>query len=112
MLAAVPDYVWLPVVAVLYAVVEVLKAVALRIAARKVETAADRVEAKLTDVHTLVNSQRGATLKALAVALRATASHRPTPETLAAADAAEKESQEHDARQARVDAEEKPDAPG
>lgn len=102
-LAAMPEYVWLPVVALIYAVVEVLKAFALKIAARKVETAASRVEAKVDTVHLLVNSERGAMLAALAVAMRTIAIDRPSPATVAAAERAERVSREHEEQQARVD---------
>ncbi len=110
-LASMPDYVWLPVVALIYAVVEVLKAVALKIAARKVETAADRVESKVDTVHLLVNSERGAMLAALAVAMRTIATDRPGPATEAAAERAELVSREHEEQQAKVNARETPNAP-
>jgi len=100
----VPEYVWIPVVALIYAAVEVLKALALKIAARKVAHAADRVERKVEDVHTLVNSERGAMLAALAVAMRTIATDRPTPSTIAAAERAERVSREHEEQQAKVDA--------
>ena len=56
------------------------------------------------DTHTLVNSQRGATLRALAVALRIIARDRPTPENVAAAERAEHDSRDHETEQAKVDA--------
>ena len=45
----------------------------------------------------LVNGAHGATLKALAIALRVIASERQTPENVAAADAAEAASAQHEA---------------
>ncbi len=54
--------------------------------------------------HALVNSERGVTLRALAVALRIIATDRPSTENTAAARAAEKASAEHEGRQAQADA--------
>jgi hypothetical protein len=59
---------------------------------------------KLDTIHVLVNSKLGAVLRSLAIALRQNAIDRPTPENLKAAEDAENDTREHDAKQAAVDA--------
>jgi hypothetical protein len=56
------------------------------------------------DTHMLVNSQRGATLRALALALRNIAEVRPSADNLAAASKAERDCMDHETEQAKVDA--------
>ncbi len=102
-----PDYVWLALAAFIYALVELTKSSALKLAARKVEVAATRVEDKLGDVHTLVNSDHGKTLEALAVSLRTIAHLHPTEATEAAAAQAERASKDHERKQSAVDSKEK-----
>jgi hypothetical protein len=124
----VPDAVWLPVAALLWLAVEAVKAwlkargdervakAAVTAAGKVAESAKEqsgrleKIETTGEKTHRLVNSQHGAALKALAVALRVTADREPSKETVAAAEAAEKASREHDARQARLDAEDKTNA--
>ncbi len=105
-----PDYIWLALAGLIYAMVEVAKSAALKLAARKVEKAANRVEEKLGDVHTLVNSEHGKTLAALAVSLRTVYELSPTAENLKAAADADRASKYHEWKQSVVDEEEKPDA--
>ena len=58
----------------------------------------DSIAEDIKDVHRLVNSDRGAILEALAVALRTIADNAPTAANLAAAAAAERACREHAAR--------------
>lgn len=77
------------------------------VVAQKVEVAdakLDAVQKTGEQVHSLVNSAHGASLRALAAALRIIATDRPTPENITAADKAEKASEEHECNQAKVDA--------
>ncbi len=87
-------------------------ATATKEAARQVEAVKETLVAntettgnKLNSIHTLVNSQHGTALKALAAALRAVADLNPTVGSLAAAEEAQKASDEHETAQKRVDAE-------
>lgn len=71
--------------------------------ATALEEAGTKTDTTLGQIHTLVNSERGVTLKALATALRIIATDRPTPENIGAAEAAELASREHDGKQEEVD---------
>jgi hypothetical protein len=62
-----------------------------------------KTDATLGKIHTLVNHDRGVTLKALAAALRIIATDRPTRKNKIAAAAAEAASREHEGQQAVVD---------
>ncbi len=75
----------------------------LAIATAANETALQGIASTSEKTHTLVNSQRGDTLRALATALRIIATDRPTPENAAAAAAAERAVAMHEGRQATVD---------
>ncbi len=55
-------------------------------------------------IHTLVNSNMGAQLKVSAVALRRVAEYSSHPDDVAAADMAERQLRDHEAKQATVDA--------
>jgi hypothetical protein len=121
MIADVPEYVWVPVVAVLWALAKLIEAWcrilaadkvagAAVVAADKVAVATSKQDVKLDLIHGLVNSQHGAALKALAVALRTTANRDPTAHNTAAADVAERASRDHEDRQAAIDERGKPDA--
>ena len=61
------------------------------------------IDEKLNDIHTLVNSQRGATLLNLAMTARAKAVITNEPADITAADAAESEYAHHQRQQRAVD---------
>lgn len=61
-------------------------------------------DAILDAIHTLVNSQRGSTLKMAAVLARRVATFTTNPEDIAIADSAERESYDHERKQALIDA--------
>lgn len=63
-----------------------------------------RQDEQLTTIHTLVNSQRGQTLRMLAVTARAKAVITQDAKDLAAATEAEQEYADHELKQSRADA--------
>lgn len=79
----------------------------LKVSDKATSTKLDEISKVGEKTHTLVNANMGAQLKISAVALRTIATLQRTPHTVAAAELAEKLLQEHEAKQASVDAKEK-----